>query len=235
MNRNRPAAQPPSATGREHGLAWAMWEPDGEPLGGIAILHGAGSRKENHFPIAREFSAAGVAAICFDQRGHGESDGPMDGRLVDDAVAIASLLPNGPVALRGSSMGGWVALAAADGCGASALMVICPTTAEQLSQGIRSGRLDFDVDPQAVTALLERGDPPAPGAPTLLMHAAGDEIVQVERSRRHAPELGHSRSRYLETPGGHHRSLQHDPEMVALGVRFISRELRSAGSQAEDG
>ena len=235
MNRDRPAPKPPSSTGRERGLAWAMWESESEPLGGIAILHGAGSRKENHYSIAREFSAARVAAICFDQRGHGESDGPMDGRLIDDAVAIASLLPDGPVALRGSSMGGWVALAAAEACGAGALMVICPTTADQLAQGIRSGRLDFDVEPADVIALLEAGDPPAPTVPTLLMHAAGDEVVPVGRSRRLAPELSHPMSRYLETPGGHHRSLQHDPEMVALGVRFIARQLGSAGGQAEEG
>lgn len=207
-----------------------MWVSDTDPIGGIVILHGAGSRKENHFGIAREFAAAGITSICFDQRGHGESDGPMDGRIIDDAVTIAGLLPAGPIAIRGSSMGGWVALAAAERCDASALMAICPTTAEQLAEGARSGRFPFDCDVAAVCSVLDRGNPPAPSIPTLLMHASGDEIVPVSRSRELAERLSHPGSRWLEVPGGHHRSLQHDPEMVALGVRFIGSALRTASS-----
>lgn len=202
-----------------------MWLPDGEPSGGVVILHGAGSRRQNHYDVAREHAAAGLAAICFDQRGHGDSDGPMDARMLDDVATVASLLPDGPLALRGSSMGGWVALASAAACGAAAVMAICPTTAGQLSAGITAGRLDFAVDSASVLDLLRLGDPPPPEVPTLLMHAEGDEVVPVTRSRELAPRLPHPRSRYIEVPGGHHRSLQHDPEMVAAGVRFVAREL----------
>lgn len=205
-----------------------MWLPDGEPIGGVLILHGAGSRKENHFPIARDYAAAGIAAVCFDQRGHGDSSGPMDSRIVSDAVGIAGLLPDGPVALRGSSMGGWVALAAAAPLGAAALMAICPTTSRQLLQGVNSGRLPFDCDPAGLAGVLDRGDPPPPAMPTLLMHAAGDEVVPASRSRELAPLLTHPESRFLEVPGGHHRSLQHDPEMVSLGIRFTARQLKTA-------
>jgi hypothetical protein len=28
-------------------------------------------------------------------------------------------------------------------------------------------------------------------------------------------------------PGGHHRSIQHDPELQALSIRFIARALRA--------
>lgn len=205
-----------------------MWHASGEPIGGIVILHGAGSRKENHYGIAREFAAAGIAAVCFDQRGHGDSDGPMDQRIVEDAVMISSVLPEGPLALRGSSMGGWVALAAAEPAGAAALMAICPTTAGQLAGGARSGRFPFSCDTDALCSVLDGGEPAPPAIPTLLMHAAGDEVVPVSRSRELAGSLSHPDSRWLEVPGGHHRSLQHDPEMIALGVRFIRRALISA-------
>lgn len=228
MGRARPAARPPSAEGTQDGLAWSRFDPSGEPIGGIVIIHGSGSRKENHFDVAREHAAAGIAAICFDQRGHGSSERPMDGRIIDDVASIAELLPGGPVALRGSSMGGWVALAAATPVGASALMAICPTTSGQLAAGIEHGRLDFDFRSDALLAVLAKGDPPPPAIPTLLLHAAGDEVVPVGRSRELAPLLSHPRSRYLEVPGGHHRSLQHDPEMIALGVRFTARELERA-------
>ncbi len=191
-------------------------------------MHGSGSCKENQYDVAREFAAAGIAAVCFDQRGHGTSDGPMDERILTDVSTIAQLLPKGPLALRGSSMGGWIALAAAELCNADVVVAICPATAEQLAYGITAERVDFDADTQAICAVLNAGDPPPPAVPVLLMHAAGDEVVQVTRSRALAQQLPHPGSRYIEQPGGHHRSLQHDPEMVAAMVRFTAAALRAA-------
>ena len=43
------------------------------PWPGIVILHGAGSRKENHADFARLAAANGWAALAFDPRGHGAS------------------------------------------------------------------------------------------------------------------------------------------------------------------
>ena len=55
------------------------------------------------------------------------------------------------------------------------------------------------------------------------MHAAGDETVPVEVSRAlHAAAPG---SRYVEVPGGHHRSVQHDPELQAYALRWVDRAL----------
>ncbi len=197
-------------------------------MGGVVIIHGAGSQKENHFDIARKLTGIGLSAICFDQRGHGASDGPMDARIVDDAVSIAHMFEGLPIGLRGSSMGAWVALSAAKVAGAKAIVAICPTTAEQLTQGIKTGRLSFAADEKALTTQLAAGNPPPPTVPTLLLHATGDEVVPVDRSRTLAPLLTHQRSRYLEVPGGHHRSLQHDPEMVRLTGRFLLAELTNS-------
>jgi alpha-beta hydrolase superfamily lysophospholipase len=199
-----------------------------EPQGGVLIIHGAGSQKENHFGIAREMAGAGLSAICFDQRGHGESEGPMDARIVSDAVAMTQLFNGLPVGIRGSSMGGWVALASADESGAKALVPICPTTAEQLTLGATSGRFPFEADLPSLVGKLSEGDPAAPSVPTLLLHAAGDEVVSVDRSRTLAPLLTHSESRYIEFPGGHHRSLQHDAEVTELSVRFLATHLAGA-------
>src|SRR5215469_13712021 len=76
------------------GLAYSLWLPQaGKPVrGGVVILHGAGSCKESHHDYARVVLAAGFAAISFDQRGHGASEGPMDGRAIDDICSMAALL-----------------------------------------------------------------------------------------------------------------------------------------------
>src|SRR4051794_41695654 len=119
--------RPPDEHGVHEGLAYALFAPDEPAAGGVVVLHGAGSQKENHFDFARLCRAAGLAAVVFDQRGHGASGGALDGRAIDDVTTIAALLPDGaPVALRGSSMGGWLALAAARAVGTAAVAATYP-------------------------------------------------------------------------------------------------------------
>ena len=219
---------PPPDLGVRDGLAYALFLPGGEPEGGVAILHGAGSQKENHFDFARACRAAGVAAVAFDQRGHGESDGALDGRAIDDVATIAALLPaGGPVALRGSSMGGWLALAAGAAIDAAAVVAICPASGDQLAEGLRDERFSFRADLATLDPLLRSVDLPATAAALgerlLLLHAEADESVPVEHSRAlHAAAPG---SRLEVVPGGHHRSVQHDPELQALSVWFLTRRL----------
>jgi uncharacterized protein len=223
--------EPPAEQGVHDGLAYALFVPDAQPLGGVVVLHGAGSQKENHFDFARLCRAAGLAAVAFDQRGHGASGGALDGRAIDDVASVAALLPAGaPVALRGSSMGGWLALAAAQAAGAAAVVAICPASSEQLGRGLRDGRFDFAADAATLAPLLESVDLTAVAATLgerlLLMHAEADEQVPVDHSRSlhaAAPE-----SRIEVVPGGDHRSVQHDPEMQALAVRFIARRCAAA-------
>jgi hypothetical protein len=58
------------------------------------------------------------------------------------------------------------------------------------------------------------------------VYAEGDEQVPIAISRElHAAAPG---SRLVAVPGGHHRSIQHDGEMIALVVRFLTRALRPA-------
>jgi uncharacterized protein len=219
---------PPDETGRAGGLAYALYLPAGEPDGGVVILHGAGSSKESHLDFARLCAASGLAAVSFDQRGHGVSDGPMNARAAADVAAIAQVLPPGPVALRGSSMGGYLAIVAAAAAGAAAVVAICPASADGLARGLRLDEFDIDADVPAVEAFLSEHpeDDAVAGldVPLLLLHAEGDETVPVEHSRelhRRAPS-----SRLVVVPGGDHRSVQHDPELQALSVRFLRASLR---------
>jgi pimeloyl-ACP methyl ester carboxylesterase len=219
--------QPPTELGMQDGLAYALFVPDGDAAGGVVILHGAGSRKENHFDFARALRAAGLAAVVFDQRGHGESEGALGAGILDDVETIAALLPPGPVALRGSSMGGFVALMAGARMDVAALVAICPATGQMLARGLDDREFDFRADEDALREVLENADEPAAAAALgerlLLLHAEGDDRVPIEGSRElHAAATG---SRLVAAPGGDHRSVQHDPELQALAVRFIARAL----------
>jgi uncharacterized protein len=226
----------PSEVGSRGGLAYTLWLPD-EPRGGIVILHGAGSCKESHHDFARGALPLGLAAISFDQRGHGESDGPMDDRLLDDVAAMAAHLRSSigedraPIALRGSSMGGYVAILAAQPADAAAVVAICPASGEGLRRGLRSGSFQFDADVSALDPFLAAHELHAAVAalevPLLLMHAEGDERVPVEQSRELAALVTHPDSRLIAVPGGHHRSIQHDDELQAVSLRFVTRALNA--------
>jgi uncharacterized protein len=225
----------PSEVGVHDGLAYTLWLPQTPARAGVVVLHGAGSCKENHHDFARAALGAGLGAIAFDQRGHGESPGPMDGRALGDVAGMAAFLrdriddPDAPIALRGSSMGGYLSLVSAADARASAVVAICPASAEGLSRGLAEGRFSFDADAPALHAFLaahdEREAIAALEAPVLLLHAEGDEQVPVEHSRELAQLTRSPKSRLIAVPGGHHRSVQHDPDLRAVSVRFIERCL----------
>ena len=203
------------------------------------MLHGADSAKESHHDFARAALPLGLATICFDARGHGDSDGPLDGRAIDDVVAIAGRLRERlgagemPLAIRGSSMGGYLAIVSAEPVHAGAVVAICPASATLLRRGLAEGRFAFPADVAALDALLAEHElEPAVTrlqAPLLLLHAEGDERVPVEHSRELAQRTAVSGSRLIAVPGGHHRSVQHDPELQAVSLRFIEQSLGLRG------
>jgi uncharacterized protein len=92
----------------------------------IVMAHGmSGTRRDRLGAFAERFAAAGFAALVFDHRGFGDSDGEPDlfepARQLEDwraAIAFGRSLPGidgERVATFGSSMGGGNALAAAAG------------------------------------------------------------------------------------------------------------------------
>jgi len=207
-------------------LAHLLDLPAGEPWGGLVILHGAGSRKENHADMAAAATAAGMAVVRFDMRGHGASGGQLDGRAIDDVAAAAALLPAGlPVALRGSSMGGYLALVAAAHARAAAVVAICPAPAPLLARGLRTGRLEVAADTATLERLLVAHPLEAAVAtrrlPILIQHAEGDEQVPAAGSRALSARLRHPASRVDVSPGGDHRSVQHDPSAQAAALAWL--------------
>ena len=157
-----PTPTPPEL-GVHDGLAYALFLPEGEPDVGVVILHGAGSAKESHFDFARGCRADGIAALAYDARGHGASDGSFGPGAIDDALAMVELLrAHAPrVALRGSSMGGFQAIhAGARDPSVCAVVAICPAPEAGLLRFLRSGReLEFRVRRRGVRALARVARP----------------------------------------------------------------------------
>ena len=231
----------PAETGELNGLAFTLWlPPAGQPAAraGVLVLHGAGSCKESHHDFARAAVALGLAALCFDQRGHGESPGRLDATVLADIAAMAGRLraalddPAAPIGLRGSSMGGYLAILAAAPTAAQAVVSICPASADGLKRGLLDGEFAFDADTDGLAGFLDDHDLTAAvralRMPLLLLHAEGDERVPVQHSRELAAEVRHPGSRLIAVPGGHHRSIQHDEELQAVSLRFLMRSLQPA-------
>jgi pimeloyl-ACP methyl ester carboxylesterase len=217
--------------GTHDGLAYALFLPKEEPDVGVVILHGAGSSKESHFDFARGCRADGMAALAYDARGHGRSEGSFGPSAFDDALAMGDLLrAHAPqIAMRGSSMGGFQAIhaAALSSPRVCAVVAICPAPDEGLLQFLRSGQeLHFRCDREASEpwlASLNIRDAAAslgPETALVLLHARGDEQVPYEVSER-IHEAAREPKRLLLMPGGHHRSIQHDEELQAVSRRFI--------------
>ena len=223
---------PPADVGEADGLAYSLWLPEGDPWAGLVILHGAGSCKESHHDFARAARSAGLAAVCFDQRGHGDTGGELDGRVLDDVATIAALLGDLPLALRGSSMGGYLAILAAEHLGARAAVAICPASADGLSRGLRGGELDFPADIPSLEAFL--AEHPLDAAVERLADcrccSCTPRATSVSRSRTRASWRGVApdpRSELVVVPGGHHRSVQHDAELQGHALRWLRRVMLS--------
>jgi pimeloyl-ACP methyl ester carboxylesterase len=224
-----PVPAPPEL-GELDGLAYALFVPEGEPRAGVVILHGAGSAKESHFDFARGCRADNIAALAYDAHGHGRSQGDFGPSAIDDALAMVDLLRRHaePIALRGSSMGGFQALhAGARDPALCAVVAICPAPEDLLLRGLRSDEEPrFRCDVAATEKWLASLDVHeavaafGPGTGLLLLHARGDEQVPWTVSEE-LYASAHEPKRLLILPGGHHRSLQHDLELQAESRRFI--------------
>jgi alpha-beta hydrolase superfamily lysophospholipase len=232
-----PSPRQSTERGVHEGLAFELWLPEGDPpWPGMLIVHGAGSRKENHADFARLASGSGWAALAYDQRGHGKSEGEMSPAAVQDAVAMARFLgtyegiDRRRVCIRGSSMGGFIAIhAAAVSHALSGVIAICPAGEQMLLRDIRKGRLDMRADVSALEPWLEEHDlreaVELVGAkPLILMHARGDDQIPARWSEE-LYERAVDPRKLVVVPGGHHRTVQHDAELQSVALRWLERNL----------
>ena len=240
MSRRLRTPRSPTETGVAAGRPYILWEPDSPPpWPEMVIVHGAGSAKENHADFGRACAAAGWVALAYDQRGHGQGDDEMSPEALSDLGRIARWLgarddvDAGCVCVRGSSMGGFVAIhRAAVSDSIAAVIAICPAGEEQLLRGLRDGSLEFRAGDRAradLSAWLSEHDLREAvellgSKPLILIHAAGDERIPSEFSRELHQRAAEPRKLVI-VPGGHHRSAQHDAELQGMALRWIERAL----------
>ncbi len=160
------------------------------PSPGVVLCNGFTTVKELYLPpLARALAAAGFAALAFDYRGFGESEGPA-GRLipteeVEDARNAITFLQARPevdgarIGLFGTSFGGGIAIgaAAADGRARAIVSNVPVCHGERWLRGMRSywewvefrRRLEADRTRRVLTGQSELVDraviaPPDPAA-----------------------------------------------------------------------
>lgn len=103
------------------------------------------------------------------------------------------------------------------------MVAICPAPAPLLARGLRTGRLEVAAD----TAILERllaAHPLEAAVATRrlpIQHAEGDEQVPAAGSRALSARLRHPASRVDVSPGGDHRSVQHDPSAQGAALAWL--------------
>jgi alpha-beta hydrolase superfamily lysophospholipase len=230
----------PNATGEALGRPYALWLPEAAPSWpGMVIVHGAGSRKENHSDFARACVAAGWAALAYDQRGHGESDEQMSPAALADLGGMAGVLADQKgvdprrTCVRGSSLGGFIAIQGAASSDAIAgAIAICPADEEHLLRGLRARTLEMRIGEREradLAAWLSEHDlrdavAEMGAKPLLLIHARGDERVPYEISEELYERAAEPR-RLILLAGGHHRSAQHDSELHGEALRWMARAL----------
>ena len=245
-----PGLRSPREAGRLDGIAYHLWLPqDAGPVPALVVLHGAGSRKENHADFARAAGDHGFAALTFDNRGHGETEGALGARAVSDIQKLVRMLAERDeiderrIGVRGSSMGGLLALhAAAASETVSGVIAICPATEDMLLSDVRkvaagqppppgSALESMRLDAPSLVAWLEEHDvrdavARIAGKPLMLIHAAGDEVVPSAVSEELFERAGEPK-RLLITPDGDHRSAQHDAELQGESLRWLARAMRA--------
>lgn len=205
----------------------------------MVIVHGAGSSKINHGDFGRACASAGWAALAYDQRGHGEGDDEMGPEALADVGRMARFLASqegvdgNRICVRGSSMGGFVAIhGAATSDSIAAVIAICPAGEEHLLRGLRDGRLEFRAGERARTDLSAwLGEHDLRDAveligpkPLILIHAEGDERIPSDFSVELYERAAEPRKLIL-LPGGHHHSAQHDAELQGIALRWVRRAL----------
>ena len=186
----------------------------------MLVVPGLGSRKENHADFAEAIAARGLGALAIDLRGHGGSGGVLDAGVLGDVLAGLDALAergHGPLGLRGTSMGGLLALhAAARDRRVRAVVAVCPARPGGLARHVEE---DWPLALDPVPAVARRD-----GVARGYWHATGDASVPWGSTLALAGATPHP-MRLRVALGGSHGSLQHDPAVIGATADFLRDHL----------
>ncbi len=221
---------------------------------GIIVCPGIGSTKEGHAAFGEQAAAAGFAVLIMDLRGHGESEVQLDGNVFNDVAAGLTFLQGRPevnptrISVRGSSMGGWLAIhASAYLVDVYSVVAFCPTNETLLTSMMEEiGMVQRGHPSEVVSALLEkvprvdvnsmvqllyrvdvyRSARRLEPRPLLLVHCEGDEVVPAHISQKIYDDAREPKSLWLLL-GGDHNFAQHDPATNGRVLGWLKDQLSS--------
>jgi len=203
------------------------------------VGHGAASRRSRHARFCRIACAAGFVVLALDFRGHGDSEGRLDGPLEQDVLAAVAWLRARPevdaerICYRGSSLGGYYGLQAAPAARFAALALLCPAGEAAMLSALEQGfdqaalaeiGLSLRPDVEKMRAYYQANDVDATAtritAPTLLVHARGDVVVPLQHSLTLAARLP-GRTDLVLLPGGDHSTASASEEVHRLVADWL--------------
>jgi pimeloyl-ACP methyl ester carboxylesterase len=192
-----------------------------ESAGRLLVLHGAGSRGASHAAFVAAAVSRGFETVAPDLPGHGDESPLSEGVL---HWVIAQIEPD--TALRGSSLGAFLALqtAAADER-VAAVVALAPTTEQLILE--RYPEWPARVDGPSLEAWLRGRDVLAAAAkiacPVLYVHARDDERIPPEISERLHDLTPCSELVVLDSGG--HSGPAHDPTVHELTLDWLERVM----------
>ena len=243
---------------QNHGqtIRGTVYLPDGEARHPVAVLvHGfTGNRFETGFlfvKLGRALAERGIAAVTFDCRGSGDSDGRFEQMLVtgelSDLIAVTQWASRQPFAdrsrmgLLGFSLGGLLAACAMARTSVyQSLVLLAPTTVENLCRF--AGDSQRPVDPVTVGPHrlhpeffddLRTLDPLADvthhQGRTLLLQGTADEAVTPDVSREFVDALQHANHpvRHQLIDGANHgwATPEHQQRVIDETASFFAETL----------
>lgn len=206
--------------------------PAGSIAATLVLCHGRRGRKEDYLPIAERLCAVGFRCVIPDLPGHGDhplktatygiAEAPLPARVLNEAAAKFSFDPQ-PAGLLGMSMGGSVAMHAADLPDApwKALVILSsfdsfPVTIEgQASRHIGSILGPLWAEAAAISYQKKTGIALADiqphlhaesiRIPTLIAHGSADSVLSMASGRRLFDALPEATvKQWVEIPGAGH-------------------------------
>ncbi|MCZ8115194.1 alpha/beta hydrolase [Silanimonas sp.] len=160
-------------------LSGSLVLPEGKPIvAGVVFIHGSGEQARS-LGVARRFADGGIAALVYDKRGVGRSEGAYEGEqsvtgmnialLADDAVAALETLATYPgldavpLGFAGISQAGWIAPVAATRTRQADFLLLWSAPVTKVSEEDLYSKHTADRDgpdrPSYATALAARDTP----------------------------------------------------------------------------
>ncbi len=220
--------------------------PLGEPpFPTVVLCHGLTSCKENYANLARFLQAEGLAVLAYDCRGHGESEGALDGLAWQDVGAVLDYLQARPevdagrLGLLGSSMGAHNGLcAAAEYPLLRTVVAFCTASEVALQFGLLNPDYWHAIRQSAGRVRVALPDyllyleshniydvvRQIRSRPIFFIHARDDEFVPYTVSERLRAAAGEASRLWLLDCGGH-TGPRHDPQATRAVAEWLREKL----------